>query len=80
MLKHRRQALEGLAGLPALPLRIFALVDEEREVDEALIERIALIRPATDAGLEIVSKSRPVGVGGKFRRAYWGFRSTSTTS
>lgn len=80
MLQHRLQALEGLAGLPALSLNIFALVDEEREVDETLIERIALIRPAVDAGLEIVPKSRPVGVGGKIRRAYSGFRSTSRRS
>jgi hypothetical protein len=80
MRKHRLQALERLAGLPALPLRIFALVDQEREIDETLIERITLIRPAVDAGLEIVPKSRPVGVGSNCRRAYLGFCSTPTRS
>ena len=69
LVEYLVQALELFAGLPARPLCLLALIQQQGQLDKAFVQRIAFIRPAVAAGLIIAPVERPVGFGGKLRRA-----------
>ncbi len=71
--QHFAQILE-LAGLrrPAGSLRFFALIEQQGQMDKALVQRVAGLRPAIDAGLVIAPEGRPAGSGVGVRQVYRG--------
>lgn len=80
--RQRLAQIPERAGLrrPARALRLLALVEQQGQVDEAFVQRVARLRPAVDARFAIAPEGRPAGGDAGVRRAYRGRLSSSARS
>jgi hypothetical protein len=56
------QILKSTAFLPALALRLFALIEQQCQMYETLVQGVTLIGPAFDLGTIVLTESRPVSL------------------